>query len=257
MGPLDVTVGGDPCRPFMGDKDNYTITIDGLSATTGTTNSVPSAPLEAGGTLTITGTQFTDSEPVDGSCGGAPDPGYPQVWIGGVEVTPSAVSNTQIQVPIPEGIPGAASVIVSDGTDTTFKSGVGCVPSVANAIANLWRVPPSAPAYISAETGSLGGSSVRVKVLALDDCGNALPLGGSTVNVWTENPGGTTPSTAIGIGVPDGDGYATVSALASGDVRTGFIGADVDGVATAAADMVTIAAVPILQPGAYTEDAGL
>lgn len=257
LGPLDVTVGGDPTRPFMGNKANYTLSIDGLDASTGTTNSVASAPLEAGGTLTITGTQFTDSEPVDGSCGGAPAPGYPRVWIGGVQVTPSSVSNTQIEVPIPEGLPGAASVIVNDGTDTRFKSGVGCVPSVANAIANLWRVPPSAPAFISAETGSLGGSSVRVKVLALDTCGNALPLGGTTVTVWTENPGGTTPSTALGIGVPDGDGFATVSALAAGDVRAGFIAADVDGVATADADKATIAAVPILQPGGYTEDPGL
>jgi hypothetical protein len=257
LGPLDVTVGGSPSRTFMGNKTNYTLTIDGLSSSTGATNLVPSAPLASGGTLTITGTQFTDSQPVDGSCGGAPASGYPRVWIGGVQVTPTSVSNTQIVVPIPEGLPGAASVIVDDGTNTTFRSCTGCIPSVANATANLWRVPPSAPVFISAKTGSLAGSSVKVKVLALDSCGNALSLAGRAVTLWTENPNGTTPSTSVGVGAPDASGVATVSALPGGNVRAAFIGADVDGVATAGANEAVVVAVPILQPGAFSYDPAL
>jgi len=177
--------------------------------------------------------------------------------VGGVEVTTFSVSDTQIVVPIPEGLPGAASVIVNDGTNTTFKSGVGCFPSVGNAVANLWRVSPSAPVFISSETGSLGGSSVKVKVLALDVCGNALPLGMSSVTVWTENPDGTTPSTCLEVSAPDVNGFATVSAPAGGDVRAGFIAADVDGIATANANKAVVAAVPILQPGAFAEDPAL
>ena len=257
LGPLDVTVGTSPTRTFMGNKNNYTLTIDNLTASTGTTNGVPSAPLSGGGTLTITGTQFTDSQPVQGSCGGAPLPGYPKVWIGGIEVTPTSVTNTQIVVPIPEGLPGAASVIVNDGTNTTFKSGTGCVPSVANAMAGFWRVPPSPPVFISAKTGSLNGSSVKVKILALDSCGNPLSLNGRTVNVWTENPDGTTPSTSVSVSPPDSAGVVTVSALSTGVVRAAFIGASVDGVSTGSSDKAVVVPVPVLQPGTYTGDPAL
>jgi hypothetical protein len=209
LGPLDVTVGGAPSRTYMANKANYTITIDGLSASTGSTNGVPSAPLTSGGTLTITGTQFT------------------------------------------------ASVIVNDGTDTTFRNGSGCIPSAADAMANLWRVAPSPPVFISAPTGSLSGSSVKVKVLALDSCGNALPLAGRTVTVWTENPNATTPSTAVQVGTPDSEGIAVVSALASGAVRSALIAADVNGVFTSGANKAVVVAVPIIQPGAFSEDSGL
>jgi hypothetical protein len=257
LGPLDVTVGSGATRTYLANKANYTITIDGLTASTGSTNGVPSAPLTSGGTLTITGTQFTDSEPASGSCGGAPDSGYPRVWIGGVQVTPTSVTNTQIVVPIPEGLPGPASVIVNDGTDTTFRNGSGCIPSAANAMANLWRVAPSPPVFISAPTGSLPGSSAKVKVLALDSCGNALSLAGRTVTVRTENPDGSTPSTAVQVGTPNANGIAVVSALASGAVRTALIAATVDGVSASAANKAVVAAVPILQPGAFAEDSGL
>ncbi len=258
LGPLDTTVGSDPTRSFMSNKNNYTLTIDALATSTGSTNNVPSAPLAAGGTLTITGTQFTDSEPASGGCGGAPQPGYPRVWIGGVEVTPSSVTNTQIVVPIPEGMPGAASVIVHDGTSTSFKDGSGCIPSRANARANLWRVTPGGqPVYLAAETGSLAGTSILMKVEALDSCGNVLPLGGRTVTVWAENPDGSTPSTAVQVSAPDTNGLVTVSAVGSGDARAAMIGADVDGTSTNDSEKGVVVAVPQLRPGNYTEDPAL
>ncbi len=253
FGPLIQTKwSNDSLAPtYLADFNSYTLTITGLSASTGATNGIPSAPLTSGGTLTITGTGFAASGNT--------------VWIGGVPVTPSAQSTTSITVPIPEGLPGAASVAVNDGTTTICKNqhgtadssaaNFGNLPSTVVAPANFWRLA-SKPVFIYADTGTLDGSEANVKLLGLDVCGNPLSLAGHTISLSAFNPDKVTPSNAVSVvaGPHSTTGVATVRHLSS-VIRSAVLIGTVDGLSSnnLLDGNTVVATVPRMQPGTFTD----
>jgi hypothetical protein len=253
FGPLIQTKwSNDSLAPtYLADFNSYTLTITGLSASTGTTSGVPSAPLAGGGTLTITGTGFA--------------PEGNTVWVGGVPVTPSAQSTTTITVPIPEGLPGAALVAVNDGTTTICKNqhgtadgsanNFGNLPSTVVAPANFWRLA-SKPIFIYADTGSLDGSEANVKLLGLDMCGNPLSLAGHTISLSAFNPDKTTSSNAVSIvaGPHATTGVATVRHL-SNVIRSAVLIGTVDGLSSDSLQdgNTVVVTVPRMQPATFTD----
>ncbi len=244
LGPLGVTARpiGASADEYLGDIANYTLAITGLAADTGSYDGVPSAPLSAGGTLTISGAGFA----------GAGN----QVWIGGVPATIVSESAIEIVVDIPEGLPGAAAVVVYDGTDTPFQSGVGDVPSIASASAHFFRLAPK-PIFIFADTGTLDGSEAAVKLLGLDRCGNPLDLSGRPISLAAYDPGTLSPSAAVGVAAPDpSSGLATVAHL-SDAVRSAVVVGTVGGISSD--DLpdgnTVVSTVPnLLSPDEFTED---
>ena len=253
FGPLIQTKwSNDSQAPtYLADFNSYTLTITGLSASTGATSGVPSAPLAGGGTLTITGTGFAS--------------GGNTVWVGGVPVTPSAQSTTTITVPIPEGLPGAAPVAVNDGTTTICKNqhgtadgsanNFGNLPSTVVAPANFWRLA-SKPIFIYADTGALDGSEANVKLLGLDMCGNPLSLAGHTISLSAFNPDKATPSNAVSIvsGPHATTGVATVRHLSS-VIRSAVLIGTVDGLSSDSLQdgNTVVATVPRMQPATFTD----
>jgi len=233
VGPLITTQRTGSSQAYLGDIANYTLAITGLD-TGSTTNGVPSAPLAAGETLRIEGLDFEGTGTT--------------VWVGGVQANITDEDTDFIEVDIPEGIPGAAAVVVDDGSTTAFAGGSGDVPSVAGAVANLWRIGDP-PIFIYADTGSLSGSFASVKLLAEDVCGASIPLTGHALDFWVENPGLGTISTAVRITTWDNDtGVARVTRVANGDIRSGVVVGSVDGITsddpTYGAGGVTVTAVP-------------
>ncbi len=246
LGPLNVTVRpGGSSADFLSNPDNYTLLVTGVSASTGASaDGVAQAPLAAGGELTLSGMHFSAS----GN----------SVWIAG---TPAAVLSEgadSITVAIPEGSPGAASLIVDDGSSTPFADGSGDVPSVASCVANFQRLAPK-PIYIHADTGSQPGSQAAVRLLGRDRCGNPLDIADESVSLWTENPDGSGPADAVAVSWIDQPaglarvaptGAATRSALVKGSVA-GLSSDDVPG------GHVTVTPVAWTRAPAAFTDAGV
>jgi len=263
VGPLIQTKwSNDNQAPvYMGDFSSYTLAITGLSVDNSTcfNGELPEVGLTDGGTLYICGHGFA-------SAGN-------QVWVGGVPATVTDHSTTKLTVTLPEGIPGAASVMVKDGSTTICKdeeghgdSGAdnfGYLESAAVAAANLWRKSPK-PAYIYSRTGGADGSSVKVKLLGLDRCGNPLSLSGHTPTVDAYNPytdiGSAASSSAVTVTGPDGAGIATVAANSTRDVRAAVIVGEITDLSLSSNDLVggnaTVSAVPRFAPGQFVDGGG-
>ena len=217
LGPLVVTDRPEAQGPaqYLGNINNYTLAITGLSATTGSSgDGVPWAGLSAGGSLTISGSNFSANNNT--------------VWIGGTQANIIAQSASSITVDIPEGTPGAAAVVVFDGSTTPFVDGVGYIQSIASVVANFWRTGPK-PIFLFAATGTRNGSSALVKLVGMDVCGNPLNLTGETLNLWAEDPDGSTPADAVSVSAPNASsGLATVvhrSSARRAAVLMGTVGA--------------------------------
>jgi hypothetical protein len=261
FGPLVQTrwPGGSPNFSQFG---TYTLAITGLSTDDGTCSDgeLPEIGLVGGGDLYICGQGFATSGNL--------------VWVGGVPAVVTDHSTTRLTVTLPEGIPGAAPVKVDDGTTTICKdheghddSGAdnfGWLESTAIATANLWRSSPK-PVYIYSRTGSVDGSSARVKLLGLDRCGNPLSLSGYTVTVDAYNPftdiGSAESSSAVTVTGPDAAGIATVAANSSRDIRAAVIVGEITDLSLSSNDLVdgnaTVSAVPRLAPGQFEDDPGI
>jgi hypothetical protein len=261
FGPLIQTRWPDS-PPDFSQFDTYTLAITGLSTDNGTCldGELPEIGLVGGGNLYICGQGFASS----GN----------QVWVGGVSATVTNHSTTKLTVTLPEGIPGAASVKVHDGTTTICKNheghddlgadNFGWLESTAVAAANLWRSSPK-PIYVYSRTGSVNGSSAKVKLLGLDRCGNPLSLSGHTVSVDAYNPftdiGGAASSSAVTIAGPDAAGIATVAANSSRDIRAAVIVGKITDLSLSSNDLVdgnaTVSVVPRLAPGRFEDDPGI
>ncbi len=244
LGPLNQTrrPGSTTSAEYLSDIDNYTLAITGVSSSVGASpDGVAQAPLRSGGTLTISGRNFSAS----GN----------SVYVAGVPAVVVSESTQSITVQLQEAIPGAASVEVDDGTSTPFAGGSGNVPSVASSTANFWRIAPK-PIYIFADTGTITGSSATVKVLGLDSCGNPIDISSETVDIWTEDPDGNTPSEAVSVTWLDqANGIAQVSSTGSVS-RSAFVHASVGSLSshdtTDGATTVTTVAW-LKSPASYTD----
>ncbi len=242
LGPLNHTRRTGSSADYLGNIDNYTLAITGISSSTGTSpDGVAQAYLQSGGILTISGRNFSASGNT--------------VFIAGVPATIVSESTQSISVQIAEGTPGAASVEVDDGTLTPFAGGSGNVPSVASSTASFWRLAPK-PIYIHADTGTVSGSSATVKVLGLDSCGNPIDISSETVDIWTEDPDGTTPSESVTVAwVDQTQGIAQVSNTGSVG-RSAFVHASIGSLSshdtTDGATTVTTVAW-LKSPDSYTD----
>jgi hypothetical protein len=144
--------------PNFGSFGTYTLAITGLSTDNGTCSNgeLPEIGLVGGGTLYICGQGFSTS----GN----------RVWVGGEQVTVTEHTATRLTVTLPEGIPGAAPVMVEDNTTTICKNqhghddsgatNFGWLVNAATAAANLWRNAPK-PVYIFSRTGGVSRHTIR------------------------------------------------------------------------------------------------
>jgi len=265
FGPLIQTRWDDDSQSstYMADFASYTLAITGLSIDDGTCSpgELPQTGIAAGGSLTICGRGFASSGNT--------------VWVGGIQANITAESTTAITVDVPEGLPGASTVKIADGTTTICKddlghadsgaSNFGQLASSASAAANFWRLG-SKPIFIFAKTGSQAGSSATVKLLGLDTCGNPLGVLGHSLSLDAYNP--VTPytnSNAVTAGSPNATtGVATVVDNGSGTVRSAVLVGTLDGMSSNdyyvlgknAGNMV-VSAVPRLATDTFEEYSAL
>jgi slime mold repeat-containing protein len=259
VGPLIQTKwpNDDNAPTYIAQLASYTLAITGLSSDNATCSigEIPSETIQETGILTICGTGFHASNNT--------------VWVGGIQIQPGdfvSQSTTQIRVNIPEGLPGAASVIVDDGTTTICKddqgtddgsaSGFGWFPSWVGASANFFRTAPK-PIFIFAQTGgAAGNNSANVRLLGMDECGNPLSLSGHTVNLTAYNPDKSTGSNAVTLGSMDADGIATVDDNGSGNSRAAVVIGTVNGISSDSLSdgNTVVSTIKRAGPGHFTQD---
>ncbi|MFC1654613.1 hypothetical protein ACFL2F_02305, partial [Myxococcota bacterium] len=243
IGPLSWTESGNGTSQaqylaYLLDWKNYELSFTEVTVTTGSTYGVPSAPL-----YTVPGTDqltiniaYAGIVPATDCAGGYGGPcfaaGGNQVWIGGVLANVVAESTTSITVDIPEGIPGAASVMVADGSSTNFKDwekSLGSVGSMAAKLAVFQRVAPK-PIFINAWTSGRAETQAKVKLMAWDNC-SSISLAGATLVSY--DPDRVTPSdTVVVASAIDGNGVAAVKATTTGKGRSAVIIGTVAGVSS-------------------------
>jgi hypothetical protein len=229
LGPAkESSPGAGPA--YLANLANFTLSITQLDAldTGASTDGVPWAPLVGAGRLEITGTDF--------------GPGPVSVYVGGMPATLNgAPTATRIVVDIPEGIPGAAGVMVYDGGSTPFRIGHsldggatdGNLPNVAATPNSFWRTAPK-PVFIYADTGGRNGTAAEVRLMALDSCGNMLDISGPPApTLVVRNPDGS-PSNAVFIdgGLDTVGGFATIRENDSEVRRSAVVAGTVEGISS-------------------------